>query len=107
MKTPTVDDLVKIFKDNNWKVCQRDGANVSNIKNGECCALPALAKFSDPEYKFESDYILYDYLCNLYGSNEIQSLWMGFDNWSFMGYVDQNFYNLGKDLYNKLTNEKV
>lgn len=50
MNIPKVDDLVKIFKDNNWTPQQCNGAELYNIMDGKCCAVPAIVKFLNPDF---------------------------------------------------------
>lgn len=104
-KIPTVNDLVKIFKDNNWIPQQSNGADLHNILAGKCCALPAIIKFVDPDYDFskvERAQEIYNFVSRKYGSSECDALYSGFDLLR-PNNLDSQFYNLGKELYEKLT----
>lgn len=104
-KIPTVDDLVKIFKDNNWTPKRTDGADLHNILNGKCCAIPAVIKFIYPDYDFNKTkrgQDIYNIVNKTYGDKECDSLYSGFDGIS-CDLVNEEFYNLGKELYEKLT----
>lgn len=110
MKIPTVDDLVKVFKDNNWTPKQTDGADLHNVLQGKCCALPAIVKFVDPDYDFSKvkrEQEIYNFVARKYGLNERNALYSGFDLLSMNGGLDPQFYNLGKELYERLTTENV
>jgi len=107
MNIPTVDELVKVFKDNNWTPHQTSGANLDNVLNGRCCILPALIKYYDPDFDFSSlknDEDIYNMIKARYSNSDMESLYRGFDSICNPG-ENQEFYNLGKELYEKLTNE--
>lgn len=79
---PTVEELVKIFKDNNWTPTQgAKGAEVKGIAAGKCCAIPALLKLADslPSDLLEGGQILYNQVDSLYGEGA-SAIWQGFDD---------------------------
>lgn len=101
---PTVDDLVKIFRENDWQPKRVSGANIVNVRNGLCCAIPAVVKFIDPSIDFnkiDEDFDLYEFINKTYGKNKAEELYSGFDDNVF--YQNSEFYKLGKELYEKLS----
>ena len=76
---PTVDELVQVFIDNNWKGKKyNDACNRQAVERGEVCAIPALIKFSGEEFDFETNDGLYSQVENIY-SVQAHSLYLGFD----------------------------
>jgi hypothetical protein len=110
MNIPTVDDLVNIFKENNWKPCKTIGCQKEMILQNQCCAIPAVVKFIDPEFDFnkiKDDNDLYDVVAKEYGEKQKESLYAGFDSFPQFEEYDEQFYNLGKGLWNKLNEQNT
>jgi hypothetical protein len=86
---PTVEELVKVFKDNDWKPLScTDGVKPVNVLKGDCCAMPALIKIAGDEY-FEECFCgdpsdrnkAYDMIEFLYGKTARETVWEGFDEY--------------------------
>jgi hypothetical protein len=75
---PTVEELVKVFCDNNWTPTPRNGSEPEYVQRGECCAIPALIKLhGDLPRDFDS-VILVEIVKKKYGPGA-QDIWRGFD----------------------------
>lgn len=89
MNLPTVDDLVNVFFENNWLGKRVDGASVENIREGKCCAIPALVKIMYPqqfntcldmEDNDNATQYMYDIISNNLGKEFLNNLYCAFDN---------------------------
>lgn len=104
---PTVDQLFQVFKDNNWKGSQTDGAGYYYISQGRCCAIPAFIKHYKPDMIFTENTEFYKIVSDLIGETGMNNLWRGFDeieSKAILSASDMNTpeYKLGKQLAEKL-----
>lgn len=77
---PTVEELVQVFIDNNWKGLRCSPCTTDEfIKQGLCCAVPALIKHAREELDFTLSNGLYTQVENLYGVDH-EDIFMGFDS---------------------------
>lgn len=100
---PTVDQLVQLFKDKGWEPTPVYGCYRSNVKDGCCCALPAIIALGDPGFidawiNRTDDLDIYKRADELYGEGA-NHIYCGFDaNGCHIG----PWYQLGLELRNAL-----
>jgi hypothetical protein len=100
MELPTVDQLVQVFIDNNWKgLTNSIGCSKTYVSKGFCCAIPAMIKFSGKELDFDYDYGygLYGQVKDIYNIN-YEDVYRGFD----LKLRENNVQELTCDLRNAL-----
>ena len=95
---PTVEQLVQVFKDNNWTALPgSSGTQLESIQQGKCCAIPALLKLANALPNDVSGQRLYDLVSKLYGYEAV-GIWNSFDDPNY--YTEDYFSScIGSDNY--------